>query len=86
MTSSIDGPAETLPPVARSMAPHPSLRACVSSYVEVALDLQPGALRPMVAVGWDIANAPRRPIWNANNFFGETFGAAATVSRAALQH
>lgn len=43
MTSSVALPAETLPPVARSGAPHPALRTCVSSYVEVALDLQPGA-------------------------------------------
>lgn len=43
MTSSIALPAAMPLPIAESTAPHPALRACVSSYVQVALDLQPGA-------------------------------------------
>lgn len=42
-------------------------------------------LKPMVLVGWDIANAPQRPIWNAGDFFGETFGKTVASSPAPLQ-
>lgn len=42
MNASVALPAEAVLPLVRSTAPHPALRACISSYVEIALDLQPG--------------------------------------------
>jgi len=42
MTTSIALPVDVSAVVAESAAPHPALRACVSSYVQVALDLPTG--------------------------------------------
>jgi hypothetical protein len=36
-------------------------------------------LRPMLLVGWDVANDPERPRWNPHDFFGETFAGGAPV-------
>ena len=37
-------------------------------------------LRPMLLVGWDIANDPQRPTWNADDWFGGRLGNAAAPS------
>lgn len=39
-------------------------------------------LKPMVLVGWEIANSPQRPTWNAGDFFGRTFGGMLPLSPA----
>jgi hypothetical protein len=36
-------------------------------------------LRPMLLVGWDVANDPERPRWNPHDFFGETLAGGAPV-------